>query len=116
MANYVKFIKGTPNAFKNLRVKNEDTLYFIVEPDDDEGLLYLGNKLIAGGDCDGHDKVALSELTDVLIDNNIDTSTLLMFDPIRQKWINQTLDNLVFVGATADSNGVNGLVPSPKKG
>lgn len=39
-----------------------------------------------------------------------------MFDPIRQKWINQTLDNLVFVGATADSNGVNGLVPSPKKG
>jgi len=31
--NYVKFMRGTPTAFKNLASKNKDTLYFIHEED-----------------------------------------------------------------------------------
>lgn len=43
---YVKFLKGTPSAFNKLSVKDENTLYFISEPDATTGELWLGNKLI----------------------------------------------------------------------
>ena len=35
--NYVKFMRGTPTAFANLVHKNEDTMYFIYEPDSKVG-------------------------------------------------------------------------------
>jgi hypothetical protein len=33
MAHYVKFMRGTPSAYDALKVKNDDTLYFIYEQD-----------------------------------------------------------------------------------
>ena len=51
MANYVKFRRGTLEAFKNLGNRIEqDTLYFIYEEDESTAELYLGSKLISGGD------------------------------------------------------------------
>jgi hypothetical protein len=35
MANYVKFRKGSLQAYQNLALKDNDTLYFIVDQDDD---------------------------------------------------------------------------------
>jgi hypothetical protein len=52
LANYVKFLRGTPAAYANLAEKNKDTLYFIYEEDESNGLLYLGSKLIAGSSND----------------------------------------------------------------
>ena len=45
--NYVKFMRGTPTAFKNLATKDDDTLYFLSDKDNAEGYLYLGTKLIS---------------------------------------------------------------------
>ena len=50
MAKYVKFLRGTPEAYARLRHKDSDTLYFIYEEDESTGILYLGSKVIAGGD------------------------------------------------------------------
>ena len=51
LANYVKFRRGTLEAFKNLGNRIEqDTLYFIYEEDESTAELYLGSKLISGGD------------------------------------------------------------------
>ena len=49
LINYVKFQRGTPSAYKNLSVKDEDTLYFVSEADSITGVLYLGEKLISSG-------------------------------------------------------------------
>ena len=49
--NYVKFRRGTPEAFQLILKNNAaelDTLYFIYEDDKAVGELYLGSKLIAG--------------------------------------------------------------------
>ena len=47
-ANYVRFFRGSPEAYKNLIKKNSDTLYFIYSSDSDKGSLYLGDRLISG--------------------------------------------------------------------
>lgn len=52
MAKYVKFLRGTPEAYARLPHKDSDTLYFIYEEDESTGILYLGSKVIAGGDDD----------------------------------------------------------------
>ena len=70
MANYVKFMRGTPEAYKRLIHKNEDTLYFISEKDAADGVLYLGSKLISG-EGDGINEFSISALKDVLIENNL---------------------------------------------
>lgn len=46
---YVIFIKGTPTAFANLKEKDANSLYYISELGAKEGVLQLGDKLIAGG-------------------------------------------------------------------
>jgi hypothetical protein len=53
MANnsYVKFLKGTPAAYKALLTKDTNTLYFIYETNAAEGTLYLGDKKIGIGDA-----------------------------------------------------------------
>ena len=68
MANYVKFMRGTLAAWNKLPIenRNSDTLYFIADADDAEALLYLGNKLIAGGSADVS-AVTLDDLSDVVI-------------------------------------------------
>jgi len=65
MANYVKFLRGTPTAYNNLSHKDPDTLYFIHDPSSSIGKLYLGDKLIAGSISDTGVVDYLSELKDV---------------------------------------------------
>jgi hypothetical protein len=45
---YVKFVRGSSEAFSNVINKDIDTLYFITDTDSEKGSLYLGNKLISG--------------------------------------------------------------------
>jgi hypothetical protein len=46
--NYVKFMRGTIAAYNKLETKEANTLYFLyANSPDEEGYLYLGNKLIS---------------------------------------------------------------------
>ena len=47
-ANYVRFSRGSPEAYANIKDKNKDTLYFVYSSDSDKGSLYLGDRLISG--------------------------------------------------------------------
>ena len=46
--NYVKFLKGSPDAYANC-TKASDTLYFIYTEGSKTGKLYLGDILISNG-------------------------------------------------------------------
>ena len=120
MANYVKFRKGSPQAYANLDPNyDNDTLYFIYDEDEDDAKLYLGNKLIAGGSTDTEDsslELYLNDLLDVEI-NNIKDKNILVYDAVKGYWVNLDYRDVVeeFVGATESSNGVSGLVPAPEE-
>ena len=64
---YVKFQRGTLLAYNRLSQKDNDTLYFIYDAEDDsKGSLYLGSRLI--GSVGGSGGVSsLSELSDVIV-------------------------------------------------
>lgn len=117
MANYVKFMRGTTAAWNNLPIadRNSDTLYFIADTASDEGLLYLGNKLIAGGSSD-KPLMKLDDLDDVVIDGNLGDLSYIVFDWASQTWVNKDPRQLVFSGASASAMGKAGLVPVPQKG
>ena len=113
VSNYVKFRRGTPEAFNNLTKKDPDTLYFIYEEDELTGELYLGSKLIAGsGEVTG--ATALSGLTDILLSEDLDTNDCLVYDISLEKWINKPIMSVIdnFVGANSTSSGIPGLVPA----
>jgi len=86
--NYVKFLRGTPQAWEAQTNPNPDTLYFICEAgaNVETGRLYLGNKLIADGTTNSISN--LSDLEDVLIQNgvNIANNSLLIYDNTLHKW------------------------------
>lgn len=67
LPNYVKFQRGTLVAYNRLSQKDENTLYFIYDAEDEtKGTLYLGARLI--GSVGGSGGVNnLSELSDVLV-------------------------------------------------
>ena len=117
LENYVKFLRGTPAAYENLLVKDNDTLYFISESNSSTGKLYLGNKLIAGGEVTS--ATSLAELTDVLLSENIDGGSLLIYEG--NQWVNKTLEEVfaeisVMSGASETTDGIAGLVPVPVAG
>ena len=115
MANYVKFLRGTPAAYERLRKNNgtnSDTLYFIYEEDEQSGVLYLGSKLIAnatGGNTTIDGAKFLSELKDVLISENLVPDSFLVYDKDASAWVNKHIEDLIFVGATAKSSGLAGI-------
>ena len=117
VGNYVKFLRGTPNAFAQLVNKDSDTLYFISEQNADRGVLYLGDKLISGGISTA---TSLSDLSDVLIGSGVSAGSLLYFNGTR--WIDKSLAEIFeiivgnMVGATQYDNGQAGLVPAPQAG
>lgn len=116
LPGYVKFIRGTPTAFKNLKEKDPDTLYFISEKGGSVGSLYLGSKSIIAtlsGDLD----ITLDNLKDVIV-QNLDVESLLVYNPTTLQWENKSLDSIVdeMKGATADTMGSSGLVPAPGAG
>ena len=112
---YVKFMRGTLAAFEALASKNKDTLYFIYDDEaSTDGSLYLGDRLIAGGDIG---KASIDELKDVLISENLSGESILIYDAKQSLWVNKRLDEVisVFLAPTDESDGVAGLVPAPPK-
>ena len=82
--NYVKFLRGTPTQWAALSTadKDTDTLYFISEPGAKNGLLYLGDKIIAGSSSTGSiSNLSIADLKDVIIDNTgLTDGSILMYD------------------------------------
>ena len=118
LANYVKFMRGSMAAWNKLAIEDRqsDTLYFIFNESDDEGLLYLGNKLIAGGTTD-KPVMSLDDLTDVDINElSLSNASFLVYDFDAGQWVNKNPSELKFGGATSESMGKAGLVPAPARG
>ena len=116
MANYVKFMRGTPKAYDDLRIKEMDTLYFISETDAITGKLYVGNKLINSELTFDDLKIYLNKLEDVDL-TGAKQNNLLGYDISSGKWIPMEIETLVsiplMIGATLEQPGKEGLVPAP---
>lgn len=109
-------MRGTPEAYAKI-TPDMDTLYFISDEDSSQGLLYLGTKKIGDSSVDLN-TFALNSLKDVLISENLIEKSILMYqieDDGTGHWTDTKIENLTFVGATSDSDGVMGFVPAPKK-
>ena len=79
LENYVKFLRGTPQAYQKLTEKNKDTLYFISENNASTGILYLGDVMIAGGELNAQD-LKLNDLQDILISEGLAKGDILSFN------------------------------------
>ena len=65
---YVRFMRGTQEAYDALTKKDENTLYFVYDPSNiNAGALYMGERIISGGDTILQ-SASLKDLADVLID------------------------------------------------
>lgn len=117
MTRYVKFMRGTTAAYKNLTSKDDDTLYFLSDSVNEEGSLYLGERLISGpGATLRPETLKLTDLLDVIVANDLNYDALLMFNPTTKQWESYSFDDLKFQGASATVDGLAGLVPAPKAG
>lgn len=106
LANYVKFVRGTPSAFEKVANKDPNTLYFVSEADSNKGLLYLGNKVIGDGE--------LNNLVDIEGMKDAENGQYLVYNVATHLWEPYTLSP--FTGATAETAGTSGLVPVPPAG
>lgn len=119
MANYVKFLRGTPSAFASLTTKDPDTLYFIVATGATVGKLYLGDILVAGNVTPDGDNIvdSLGELIDVNL-AGLQSGQVLSYNGA--EWVPMTLPEAVtgsvMIGATATQDGTAGYVPAPQAG
>lgn len=129
MASYVKFLRGAQTAYDKLVANNKidnDTLYFVYESaDSSKGKLYLGTKAIATGEGGTSTPVDLGDLGNVVISQGLADKDFLVYDATASKWVNKPLATIVaevqaeiavMGGATAEADGVKGLVPQPAKG
>ena len=119
--NYVKFMRGTQALYNSLTTKDNDTLYFVYESDNAEkGKLYLGNKLISGSSSNIEGTVSVSDIEDIMLNNNLADGDILIYDEAEHKWVNSTLADALsvatMIGATAAADGASGLVPVPVAG
>lgn len=96
-ASYVKFVRGTKNAWEQLKSSGQvfnDTLYFIYENANSSlGTLYLGNKQIGGGDGQNATPVSIGELADVALSADLASGQILVFNGT--SWINTTFDDII---------------------
>lgn len=119
LPGYVKFLRGTKTAFDKIITKDNDTLYFIYDSEDQtKGSLYLGDRLIGGGNGSTTAVTDINDLANVLI-NNVQDKQILTYDALTKKWVNKTPEEIqveVMTGATADVAGTSGLVPAPAAG
>ena len=119
LANYVKFLKGTPSAYEALVEKDSNTLYFITGVNQKVGKLYLGNILVAGNVTEDGESVldSLGELTDVNL-QGLETGKVLGYNGT--EWVPMSLPEAfvasVMTGASADKAGTEGYVPAPQSG
>lgn len=113
MAKYVKFMRGTIAAYNKLPKKDDDTLYFLSDNNNQEGSLYLGTKLIAGADSI-YGATSLGELLDVVLTPELDYDALLMYDSVEMKWRDYSFDALTFRVPSENLQGAAGFVPAPQ--
>lgn len=87
MPNFVKFQRGSATAYANLSKKDNDTLYFIHDKNNPSagGLLYLGETLI-GGTGSLLNSIAMSDIIDVSLTDNIVDGALLQYKITSHKW------------------------------
>ena len=90
--NYVRFQRGTLAAYQALLEKgsiDENTLYFIYGEDDSSvGSLYLGERVISGGDTN-YVFSTLDELSDVDV-ANAESGSFLVKDSTTDNWVAKT--------------------------
>ena len=104
MANYVKFQRGSEQAYNNLAVKNQDTLYFVYNGSDSTtAKLYLGNKLLSGIG-EGTAVTSLSTLEDVLITGTPPAGSFLVYTD--GKWVNKSVSAVASMIAAEQSLGI----------
>lgn len=93
MANYVRFQRGTQEAYDRLKQAgrlSDYILYFIYDPNDASvGTLYMGSRLISGGDATIVSS-ALKDLTDVVINENGENYFLVQ--NTEGKWVSTSLE------------------------
>ena len=95
MANYVYFQRGSKaayNALKNAGRIDNNALYFIYDSEDSStGSLYLGTKLISGGESTVVSS-SLGDLTDVII-TGAQTNSFLVKDD-NDTWVAKTAEQV----------------------
>ena len=117
--NYVKFLRGSPEAYAALKPKDTDTLYFVHSEGASVGKIYLGEILVAGNVApDGSNIVnKLEDLIDVNV-AGLQSGKVLGYNG--SEWVPMSLSEAtsvpVMIGATADQAGSAGLVPAPQAG
>ena len=95
LPNYIKFQRGTSTAYNNLSVKDQNTLYFILDPGEEHGKLYLGERLIGSDLGNGTGVSSIAELSDVLI-NEAHAGDFLVLNSAG-KWINQSASDVAAI-------------------
>jgi hypothetical protein len=104
MANYVKFQRGSEQAYKNLAEKNFNTLYFVYDPvDSTKAKLYLGDKLLSGVG-EGTGVTSLAQLEEVIIEGVPSAGSFLVCNS-EGKWVNQSLESVIALIAKEKSLG-----------
>lgn len=89
--NYVRFQRGTLAAYQALLEKgliDDNTLYFIYADDSSTGSLYMGEKVISGGDTN-YVFSTLNELSDVEV-TNAESNSFLVKDSATNNWVAKT--------------------------
>lgn len=94
-SDYVKFVRGSKQAFNALLNKAADTLYFIYDPDDlTVGSLYLGSRLIGGTGSAASS--SLGDLKDIVL-STVKDKQILIFDTSSNSWKNGTISDILSV-------------------
>ena len=112
--SYVKFVRTNLEMWNALQTRDNDTLYFVVEQGASNGSLYLGNALIATSIDEG---LRLEDLIDIAFAGDVKADEVLVFDG--SNWVNKNIYDFMpvtMVGATAEQDGLGGLVPVPVAG
>lgn len=108
--NYVKFQRGTLTAYNNLRVKDPDTLYFIyADANNQYGSLYLGDKLISGGEVSVVSS-SMSDLSDTQL-SNVQDGQILVYDSSISKWKNFDLATAIEDAGIETGATVSNITP-----
>lgn len=113
---YVRFWRGSSNDFEHITYKQEDTMYFVIQPDTNSFIIYLGdNELLSGDDLNSS---SIDALEDVIIGKNLHDRQVLMYDALQECWVNASLDKAAgaYVGPTADFQGLPGMLPGAPAG
>lgn len=96
ISSYVKFLRGTPDSFSRLTVKDPDTMYFIREKNARTGSLYIGDTLISGSTT--IQELDLEHIKEIEIDNdNLNDGDILVYSHVDGVWKNKSHEEAVSV-------------------